>query len=242
MTSQVRRRRGRTPGVRAIAAALALAAAMVTGCGADLRPGTAAVVNGTKISQEEVDELVGAACEYTQLSREQSGNSAGAGSLARSGLRASLVDALIHFELTRAKADELGVSVSDAQVAKLASGNPMPDGMDSSDEELLSEFFRDAARAQLLQGVIGAHLKDPSVTTGDNVTQQDVEAAAEYRDSYANKADVELNPRYGTWTGSRVEQASGSLSDPVDTTAAPVAVPGQPADTVAALPESHKCG
>lgn len=236
------RRQGRARGVRLVAAALALVAGALAGCGADLHPGTAAVVNGTSISQTEVDELVTAACEYTELSREQSGNAGGSPSLARSGLRATLVDALIRFELTRAKADELGVSVSDAQVAKLASGNPMPEGIDESDEKLLSEFFRDAARAQLLQGVIGAHLKDPSVTDAADVTQEDVDAAADYLDSYAKKADVELNPRYGTWTGSAVKQASGSLSHPVDTTAAPVGLPGQPVDTVSALPESHKCG
>lgn len=219
-----------------------LAALLLTGCGAELRPGVAATVNGTTIDQSEVDQLAHAACDYTKLSREQSEGGGTSPTLGLAGLRSSLVDSLIRIELTETKAEELDVTVSDADVADAASRGSMPEGLDESDEELITEFFRDAARAQLLQGLIGAKLQNRAVTSAQELTQADIDAAADYLAKYAEKADVEVNPRYGRWTGSSVEQSSGSLSDPVETTAASVGLPGQAPDTLSALPVSQKCG
>ena len=40
---------------------------MVSSCGTDLRPGTAATVDGTDISQSKVDDMVEAACNYLHV-------------------------------------------------------------------------------------------------------------------------------------------------------------------------------
>ncbi len=235
--------RFRTRSRLTVGAAGCVAALLLTGCGADLHPGAAAVVDGETISQGQIDDLVSAACDYTQLTREESGSGTAA-TLGKASLRTQLTNALVQFRLTEAAADELNVRVTDAQVTNLASGNPMPETISDDAKDVISDFFYDAAKSQLLQGVIGVHLKDSSVTTVEDVTEEDVEAAADYMKKYYEKADVEINPSYGRWNGNSIDEGSGSLSDPIETTtAAPEAEPGQPApDPLEDLPESQKCG
>jgi SurA-like protein len=226
-----------------VAGAGSVAAVLLSGCGADLHPGVAAVVNGETISQGRIDDLVSAACDYTKLTREGSAQGSTSASLGLATLRTSLTTALVQFTLTEAAAEELDVSVTDAQVTNLASGNPMPDGISDDAKDVISEFFYDASKTQLLQGVIGVHLKDSSVTHVDNVTQEDVNAAADYMKKYFEKADVEINPSYGRWSGNSIDEGSGSLSDPIETTKTTAPLPGQPApDPLEKLPDSQKCG
>lgn len=217
--------------------AAGMATLLLTGCGTGIRPGAAAVVNGHVISQDEVDELVLAACDYSKAVRLEQGGAEPTQSMAT--LRSSLAEALIQFEITNAAAAQLGLSVSDAKVAELTSANPMPPGLSRSSRDLLEEFFYKASRAQLQQAVVGAHLRDPEVTTADAVTPADLEAATKYLDSFASKQDVSVNPSYGEWDGSALVDVSGSLSDPVSTTPTPA---DSAADPVEGLPPSQVCG
>lgn len=215
----------------------ALAMLLLAGCGTGIRPGAAAVVNGHVITQDEVDDLVLAACEYSKAVRLEQGGAEPAQSMAT--LRSSLAEALIQFEITDAAAAQLGVSVSDAKIAQLSSGNPMPAGLSKTSRDLLEDFFYGASRAQLQQAVVGAHLRDPKITTADAVTPQDLQAATEYLDDFAKQQEVTVNPSYGSWDGSTLVDVSGSLSDPVSTSAT-AADPA--ADPVEGLPPSQVCG
>lgn len=100
----------------------ALATLLLTGCGTGIRPGAAAVVNGHVISQDEVDELVLAACDYSKAVRLEQGGAEPAQSMA--DLRSRLALALIQFEITNAAAAQLGLSVSEAKIGQLTSANP----------------------------------------------------------------------------------------------------------------------
>lgn len=224
-----RRRRG-----AALAVVVGLA---LSGCGTQFHPGQAAIVDGDAISASHVDDLVLAACDYSEQVRVEQGGAEPTQSMA--SLRFGLMQALIQFDITDEAARQLGLSVSDAKIAEVASTSTMPPGLSSSSESLLKQFFSDSAKAQLQQAVIGAHLRDPKVTTADSVNQSDVQAAAPYLKKFAAKQDVIVDPSFGRWNGTTLVSASGSLSDPVSTT--PPAV-GGPSPAVADLPPSQVCG
>lgn len=217
---------------------LALAGLLLAGCGIDIHPGAAAVVNGHVISQSQVDDLVLAACDYSRAVRAEQGGAEPTQSMGN--LRTSLAGALIQFEITDEAASQLGLSVSEAKISELTSANPMPAGLSGESRDLLEGFFHDASRAQLQQAVLGAHLSDPKVTTADDVTPANVDAGMRYLDSFAAKQDVTVDPSYGSWDGSALVSSSGSLSDPVSTT--PAARPNPSPDAVADLPPSQVCG
>lgn len=219
---------------------LAVAAVFaVAGCGVNIHPGTAAVVNGHVISQGEVDDLVLAACEYSEAVRLEQGGAEPGQSMA--ALRSSLAEALIQFEVTDEAARQLGLSVSDASVAKLTADSTMPPGLSDESRELLEGFFSDASRAQLQQAVVGAHLRDPKVVTAEDATPEDIDAATKYLNTFAADQDVTVNPSYGSWDGTTLVHTSGSLSDAVSTTPPADDLAAAP-DPVKDLPPSQVCG
>ncbi len=211
----------------------------LAGCGTNIHPGTAAVVNGHVISQGEVDDLVLAACEYSKAVRLQQGGAEPGQSMAT--LRSSFVEALIQFELTDEAVSQLELSVSDAGIAELTAANTMPPGLTEESQGLLEGFFFNASRARLQQAVVGAHLRDPKVVTAEDVIPEDIDAATKYLDKFATNQDVAVNPSYGSWDGSTLVHTSGSLSDAVSTTP-PAAGPGAAPDPVKDLPPSQVCG
>lgn len=226
-------RPGRRASSRRYLVSSAAAVLMLAGCGTNFHPGAAAVVNDHAISESEVDNLVLAACEYSKEVRLEQGGAEPGQSMA--SLRSSLAAALIRFEITDEAATQLGLSVSDAKIAELTAANQIPPGLSETTRELLEGFFLDASRAQLQQAVVGAHLSDPQVTTADHITSADSDAATQYLNHFAAKQDVTVNPSYGSWDGSALVHGSGSLSDPVSTTATAAA-------PVADLPPSQVCG
>jgi len=214
----------------------------MSGCGTGLHPGLAASVNGTPITEATIDDLLEAVCGFNEIERKNQGGTEPIQSVQT--LRASLVESLVIVEITDQAAEERGVTVSPALIEKTAAGTPIPDELPDDQEELLREFLEHRTEQTLQQGVIGASLEDPSVTTAEGIKQSDVSAANSYLLDYAQKQDVEVSPRYGTWDGDRLEFGTGSLSDPVSTTAPPTPLPGQPPPTEATStpPSSQRCG
>ncbi len=202
------------------AAALAL-----TGCSTDLHPGNAAVVDGTSISQGQIDDLTGAVCSYVVGVNQQGGQPQ---DLGIADLKSSLTSTVVQFEITRHVADQLGLTVSQAQVDAQTARFGLPTGLDASDQKLVEGYFDEAAEATILQAVIGAHLKDERVTSGTDVTQEQIDANKPFMDTYFEKANVDINPSYGTWNGKSIDPGTGSLSVQVDT-------------PTASLPATQKC-
>jgi hypothetical protein len=219
-------------------AAFGLLIVVLAGCGLRFHPGEAAVVDGTAITAGHVDDLVLAACDYSKQVRLSQGGAVPAQSTA--SLRSNLIKALIEFVITDRAASKLGLTVSDARIAQLAGSTTMPAGVSSSTKTLLSEFFHNSAKAQLQQAAIGAHLRDPSITTADTVTQSDLSAATEYLNEFAAKQHGSVDPSFGKWDGTKLVDTSGSLSDPVSATPTPVT--GNSASAVKDLPPSQVCG
>lgn len=221
-------------------AGLALVAVVgVSGC--TFHPGSAAVVNGTAISQSTVDDLVLAACDFTALvARKNPGSSQG---MSVSYFKHLFTQDLISFEITGKAAREMHLSVSPAAIAKITTQQTFPAGISADDRGRLSEFFAGSARSQLQQAVIGAHLKDSSVTTADNVTPADLAAANAFMAAYTRKQSVQVNPAYGSWDGHRVGDTDGSLSAPESAVAGTwLRLRQNNASGVTGLPPNQVCG
>ncbi len=220
-------------------AGLAVVAALaVSSC--TFHPGSAAVVNGTSISQRTVDDLVGAACDYITLLGQK--NSGASQPRPVSFFKHLFTQSYISFGITAKAARELRVSVSPAAIAKLTDQQPLPAGLSAGDREKLTAFFTGSARAQLQQEVIGAHLNDPAVTTADNVSQADLPAAKPYLATYERKQSVQVNPAYGSWNGQRLVDTDGSLSVPQSAVAGTWLRLRQSSSDTTGLPANQVCG
>lgn len=226
---------------RRLVLALAVTAATTLGCGLDLHPGAAATVDGDEISQDSVDQLVSAACNFIEVGNEGSATPRQVGA---STLRSSLTSTLVGFALTdkAVDADHLDLTVYSADVES-ADTTKLPDGLSDTDATLLDDFFYDLAQEQVQQATIGAHLKDDSVTTSADVSSNDVALASDYMTTLFSAADVDVNPGYGTWDGSVVNAGSGSLSDPVSSEAKYTAENASSGSgDVSGLPPTQVCG
>ena len=201
------------------------AALVLAGCSTDLHPGNAAVVDGTRITQSHIDDVTNAVCSYVVEAGKQGGQPQEIGI---ADLKSSLTSTLVQFEITRQLAEERGLSVSQAQIDAQAARFGLPTGLSAADEKLVQNYFDEAAEATLLQALIGANDKDPSVTDASDLTQAEIDAQKPFMNAYFEAANVDVNPAYGSWNGKSVEAGSGSLS-------AEVATPST------ALPDDQKC-
>lgn len=234
----------RLRGVRrlAVATLFGATALLLSACTADIHPGSAAVVDGTSIRESSVDTLVQAGCAYeTEMGKIDRQTYP---VLSISTLRANFVNVLIRNQLARDAAAKIGgLRVSQDQVTKFAAGNTIPPTLGEPEKSQITEFFQDSSETDLLVALIGAHLKDDTVTDASNVQQADLDAGQKYLTTYSKNADVSVNPSVGTWNGTAIEPGSGSLSVLAVTPTTPEAVPGQPAENPAAtLPPSQQCG
>jgi hypothetical protein len=216
-------------------------AVLLSGCGnVDLNPGQAAIVNDEKISQSTVDDTVTAACHYIEISSKDNPQ---AQPLAISDLRSNLTTSKVLTPLYADLIDELGLTIRPADVEKLAGQNPLPDGLDEEDEEILTEYFQELAVLQLSQALIGSNATDPTITDSSQLTTDESAAGADVVAEFMKKQDVEINPQYGSWNGANVAFESGSLSTPVsDAAQAPEIDPETGAKDVSDLPPSQVCG
>jgi SurA-like protein len=188
-----------------IAVAACVGAIVVSGC--QFHPGQAAVVNGSSISQSSVDDLVQAGCSFFKAS-------GGGTPTPTSFLRNLFTENLIQFKIVDKAASELHLTVSEAAIAKTKTSiePTLPRGLQGKDREVFDDFFVQATRSELQQAVIGAHLKDPSVTNADHVVQSQVTASRAYLKAFTLKQQVSVNPAYGTWSHGQVLDSDGSLS------------------------------
>jgi hypothetical protein len=225
-----------------IAVAAFVGALAMSGC--TFHPGQAAVVNGSDISQSTVDDLVQAGCGFFKAQRVQAG--AGQPSTSTAFLRTLFTENLISFKIIDKAASQLHLTVSPAAIAKASAGQSLPKGLQGDDRARLKNFFLMSTRADLQQAVIGAHLKDPSVTNADHVVASQIADSKAYLKAFTLKQHVSVNPAYGTWSHGRVIDSDGSLSA-AQSTAARTWLKLRLANAagtggVAGLPPSQVCG
>lgn len=197
-------------------AALLVAAPLLTGCGSDEHAGTAAVVDGQRITvsqlqgrvQEIRDALRDAVPDNTQYEQVV----AKTGNLTRSTLQTMVIDQVVH----RAAVDA-GAAASRKEIQQMRTGLEQQAGGAKALErgwlqqygvapERLEENLRTELEAQKLAGKLGV---DMNTQAGQNAFWKKISTTAEHM-------NIDMNPRYGTWDAkknSRVDAKTPWLRD-----------------------------
>lgn len=192
-----------------LAAATALAA--LTGCSLD-RLGSAAVVGGTPISTDQVQEL---SREYLRALPDQDPGP----------VQRGILDQLITTEVYAQISRDLGVRVSDGRVAdqlarlveRFRSREDLALAIQTNqaEPEFVAPSMLEAwMRNQLTFGAIARELNGGSIPQGETVEQVFGPADREIT-ARAASLGVEVNPRYGRWSPDRA-------IDPTVSTIAPL--------------------
>ncbi|MFI6443335.1 SurA N-terminal domain-containing protein [Kitasatospora sp. NPDC050543] len=181
-------------------AAVALAAALLAGCGATSPAGTVAVVGGARIGYASVQARV---AELRSAAATGSGDATGeADGLARRAVAELVLDAL----LAGALADH-GLTVTDGEVAAARAAERQRLG---GEEQLERALIRQGVpagridtyyRRQLaVGGLAAADGQDAGTPSGQVAVRRALAAAAGGR-------HVRINPRYGSWDAGRASLA-----------------------------------
>lgn len=214
----------------------AVALLLLAGCG-EITPGTAAVINGSRITNSEVDDLASAQCVAADRARK-TGNST---TMAVSSVKQQSLGLLMDTELTKQYAEDEDItpqlSLSKAFYGQIEPGiTPLP----SKARSVLTDVFEDYAegRAILVQAGSKASGQAPSQTNLDQLIQ----AGLQDRTAWAKKAKIETDPRYAPSEDGFPGGGDGSVSRATSDFAKGATAKKADAKFVAGLPASQKCG
>ncbi|WP_240957296.1 SurA N-terminal domain-containing protein [Streptomyces chilikensis] len=187
----MQRRRRRT----ALLLSAALAAPLLTACGADAHPGAAAVVGGERITQAQVEERVREVrdAQRAVVTEDEQYRQvvAQTGTLARFTVQGMVIDRVLHHA-----ADDAGVEVTPKEVQDLRTSLEQQLGGRQGLEntwlqqygvapERLEENLRLQVAASELARRLGAETDSPEFTRALAASSKEL--------------GIEINPRYGTW-------------------------------------------
>jgi len=224
---------------RALRRPVALAAALlVTACGQG-HPGAAAVIDGKRISFDELDALSAAYCRANIAIGEARGQPAAPAEGVES--RRTVLGAMLQLEIARRAADSLGVAVEPSSYA-VDEGvfTELLDAVGEEHADEVSELVAMNAESNALLVAIGAHELGQDVSQVDQ--QEAGPAGQEFVREFGDDLQIEIDPRLGLSSDGSVLAETGSLSVPVSEEAKP-ATPesGAATDRVASLPDSLVC-
>ncbi|MGK2875706.1 MAG: hypothetical protein ACSLEW_08700 [Nocardioides sp.] len=230
--------RGR-PGVRGAARAVpvaALALLLLSGC-AELTPGTAAVVNGTRITNDEVDDFADAQC----VARERAAKSDSSTALAVSRVQQNSLGLLMDTELSLQYAEDQGIepekSLSQGLYSQYEPGiTPLP----SKARTVLTDVFQAWARGRAILIEAGSRStgEAPSFTNLDKL----IDAGLQERDSWLKKAEITTDPRYAPTEQGFPGGGDSSVSRAGSDFAKGAAAKEPDPKWIAGLPASQTCG
>ncbi len=209
---------------------------LLTGC-SGLTPGTAAVVEGTRITSADVDELAEAQCGAI----EQAGESGQAQAVPLASIKQQSLQLLLDIELDEAFAADEGVTPPKALVDYIDEQlQTQVQGLSGRSGDVLGETLQRyaASRAAVVQA--GAEASDQQASP-ENIEQL-IGAGLELRDRWARGASVDTDPRYSPDGEGTPGGGSGSVSEAASTFAKAGAAEQADPAYVASLPDSQKCG
>jgi len=209
---------------------------LLTGCD-QLTPGTASVVNGTRITTDEVKDVADAQC----VAAEEAAQGGSSTATAMSRVNQQSLFLLIDAELSKQFAEDEGLEPSkglaqaffsdfEASLAKLP----------EKSRTVLEDLFRDWAesRAVLVQAGSDATGQQPS----EKNVEQLLNAGLEARAAWAQKADIETDPRYAPGEDGLPGGGDSSVSEAGSDFAKGAGAEQPDPEWVGALPASQKCG
>ena len=213
------------------AAVLAAGAALLLSSCSSNPPGVAADVNGPRITDQQVDDFAKVLCSLSS----QGGSAAQPSSTARF----SSLQILLGNELAEGMTDVSSVSesaVSQAMQQLETSRSALPASLRSTFDTVAREY------AQAQTAIVDLGRKSLESQGKQNVSDQDAfEEGDRLRTQYASKADIEIDPRFGTMEDGQLKAEDGSLSVPVSSFAREASKAQPSSSLVAQLPASQKC-
>lgn len=173
----------------------AVAVLVLGGCADGTHPGDAAVVGDTAISMTRLDDTVKAVSSVQ----------------AEPIAPRSALQLMISAELSKQVAAKRTVSVSDAEVGAAMSQVVQDPELRAKFEAnpVANEFLRDFARGQIGLIKIGG-----ATGVNDPGAQEAAQKGLEIVTNQVGAIGVDVNPRYGKWSGDQIAAQSGSLSTP----------------------------
>jgi len=217
---------------RRTAALAAAAALLLSSCG-QTTPGAAAVVDGTAIPLDRVDDFAQVLCSL-RMAPDQ------APTTPSEGVRFQSLQILLN--------DQLALGVVDPEAADRAEVNAAVeqlsrdrDKLPAAQREVFDEVVREYAEAQTALVALGRSTLQQAGRT--NVSPDAAyQAGDRLRNEYARTADVEVDPRFGTFQDGALVPGDGSLSVPVSDFAEQAAADAPSESFVTELPVSQTCG
>ena len=201
-----------------LALVAAVAVLSLAGC-SQLHPGVAAEVGDDTITKEELDAFAETLCHSGLL--VQSFPTA-------AETRRAALGIMIRTDLAQANADSQRWRVEQGQIDQVMRDAiaPTVEDVPESEREAFLDEVRDSIEGDTLVN-FAAEFK-VSVEGGEATDEALAETRNELITEWADEADVEVDPRFGTWSEVDVLAGSGSLSasvEPADSDSGPV-LPG----------------
>lgn len=231
----------RTSGARVARKAWALPAAavaltMLTGC-SELTPGTAAVVDGTRITTDEVKELADAQCAGLALAVKLKQGEASA----RKTQEQSALGLLMDIQLNREFGESRGLEPRPESVRSIYDQvEPLIQSVPAKQRSGTEEVFRRWAEARDLIVQIGEQ------ETGQKLAQDNadslINAAYSERQTWLKKVDIETDPRYAPGKDGFPGAGDGSVSRASSDFAKSATAEEPDASWVGGLPARQRCG
>ncbi|MDB1087229.1 SurA N-terminal domain-containing protein [Streptomyces sp. ACA25] len=183
------------------AAALLVAAPLLTGCTTDAHPGAAAVVGDQEISVSQVQARVEAV--RTAQRAQENAEELLAGS---AGITRFAVDYLIFEQLVEHAAEQQGVTVTPREVQQArAMTEQSAGGAEELEQRALAGEGLPATGEQIDEVLRVNLLYQGLAATVDGASEQEVgERLAQLLTDTAEDLGVEVNPRYGEWDAEQV--------------------------------------
>lgn len=217
--------------------AMAVALLLLTACG-DLTPGTASVVNGTRITNDDVQELSSAQC----VLRKQLKKSGQAPAASASRVRQESLGLLMDTELSKQFGESEGIEADKALAgAVFGQVSPFFEPLPEKDRTVFDEVFGEWAEARAILVQVGgeASRQQPSP---ENLEQL-MNAGLAARQTWQKTADIETDPSFAPGKdGFPGGEDSSSVSRATSDFARGAAALEQDPNWVAGLPANQRCG
>jgi hypothetical protein len=235
-----RRRTDKPAGKRCWRRALATSALLaLAGCGA-LHPGAAAVVGSGTISHEAVADVAEALCAANASSAKAAGRPVQA--VASKGARAAALQVLLESRLSHLFGERRGVHPDPRMVAQaVAQSSAGLQLLPPEDRHALRAAVRAYAEGQSILLRIGR--RSLQQQGKQPVTAQEALAEGQrLRGEVLQSIDVEVDPRYGSYTQGQLQAGDSDLSVATSDAARQASLAQPSASYLAGLPASQKCG
>ncbi|MFC9065993.1 SurA N-terminal domain-containing protein [Streptomyces carpaticus] len=187
----------RTTALSVTAAAVLVAAPLLTGCSTGAHPGAAAVVGGERISISQVQGHVDAvrAAQRDQPDADQL-------IAASSTLTRETVNFLVYLQVVDRAAQSQGVDITRRQVQEArADAEANAGGPDALAQSAISGQGGLPLTAEQIDDVLRSNLQIQGIAERLGVLEDPMggEKIGQLLAETADEAGVEINPRYGTW-------------------------------------------